>query len=202
MRLSQGVEWGLHCCSVLALLPHDAPLPANRLAEFHGVPGPYLAKTLQALASAGLLESVPGRHGGYRLAKPPSRITLLDVVDAVEGGTFETLNPATGEVIATMAAGTAADIDKAAKAARSAANSSSLGTASASSAAPSSRSRSSNGRLFNVSSNQEWKSVPLRAAALGRAGIGRASDRAKSSGSRDNLISWLADNIRGSGTTR
>jgi len=86
MRLSQGVEWGLHCCSVLALLPHDAALPANRLAEFHGVPGPYLAKTLQALASAGLLESVPGRHGGYRLAKPPSRITLLDVVDAVEGG--------------------------------------------------------------------------------------------------------------------
>ena len=39
-------------------------------------------------------------------------------VDPVEGGTFETLNPATGEVIAEVAAGTAADVDKAVKAAR------------------------------------------------------------------------------------
>jgi Rrf2 family protein len=70
---------------VLALVPRDSALPATRLAEFHGVPGPYLAKTLQALANAGLLESVPGRNGGYRLARPPSKITLLEVVDAVEG---------------------------------------------------------------------------------------------------------------------
>jgi DNA-binding IscR family transcriptional regulator len=46
MRLSQGVEWGLHCAALVALLPPDRTLPAARLAEYHGVPGAYLAKHL------------------------------------------------------------------------------------------------------------------------------------------------------------
>ena len=85
MRLGEGVEWTLHCCTVLALLPEGAALPATRLAEFHDVPGPYLAKHLQALSRAGIIESVPGPRGGYRLARPPAEITLLEVVLAVEG---------------------------------------------------------------------------------------------------------------------
>lgn len=85
MKLGDGVEWALHCCTVLALLPPDAALPASRLAEFHGVPSAYLAKHLQALSREGIVESVPGQRGGYRLARPASEITLLDVVLAVEG---------------------------------------------------------------------------------------------------------------------
>ena len=88
MKLSDGVEWGLHCCTVLALLPHDAALPAGRLAEFHGVPGAYLAKHLQALSRAGIVESVPGKHGGYRLARSPAEVTLLDIVTAIEGNEY------------------------------------------------------------------------------------------------------------------
>lgn len=60
-------------------------LPAAKLAEYHDVPGPYLAKHLQALSAAGLVESVPGPKGGYRLARPASEITVLDVVLAVDG---------------------------------------------------------------------------------------------------------------------
>jgi Rrf2 family protein len=85
MRLSDGVEWGLHSCTVLAILPEGTALPASRLAEFHGVPGAYLAKHLQALSRAGILESVPGQRGGYRLARRAEEITLLDVVEAIEG---------------------------------------------------------------------------------------------------------------------
>jgi len=85
MRLGEGVEWTLHCCTVLALLPEGVALPATRLAEFHDVPGPYLAKHLQALSRAGIVESVPGPRGGYRLARPPAEITMLEVVLAVEG---------------------------------------------------------------------------------------------------------------------
>lgn len=85
MKLSDGVEWALHCCAVLALVPPDSALPAGRLAEFHGVPTAYLAKHLQALSRAGVVESVAGQRGGYRLARPPSEITLYDVVAAVEG---------------------------------------------------------------------------------------------------------------------
>ena len=85
MKLGDGVEWGLHCCTLLALLPPDAALPAARLAEFHGVPAAYLAKHLQALSRAGIAEAVPGRRGGYRLVRRAADVTLLDVVEAIEG---------------------------------------------------------------------------------------------------------------------
>jgi Rrf2 family protein len=86
MKLPDGVEWGVHVCTVLASLPSDAALPAAKLAEYHGVPAAYLAKHLQALAGAGVLETVRGPRGGYRLARPASEITVLDVVEAVDGG--------------------------------------------------------------------------------------------------------------------
>ena len=85
MRLSEGVEWGLHCCVVLALLPEGTALPSARLAEYHGVPASSLSKHLQALAGAGVIESVPGRNGGYRLARRPGDISMLEVVEALEG---------------------------------------------------------------------------------------------------------------------
>ena len=85
MQLGEGVEWALHCCTLLAVVPDGHTLPAARLAEYHGVPPAYLAKHLQALAQAGIVQSVPGRKGGYRLAKPASEVTLLEIVDAVEG---------------------------------------------------------------------------------------------------------------------
>lgn len=85
MRLGESVEWALHCVTVLALVPADRALPGSRLAEFHGVPSAYLAKALQALSRAGIVASEPGRRGGYRLARPPAGVTVLDVVRAVEG---------------------------------------------------------------------------------------------------------------------
>jgi Rrf2 family protein len=85
MRLVEGVEWALHCCTVLALVPPGRTLPATRLAEFHEVPPAYLAKHLQSLSRAGIVESVPGPRGGYRLARPPADVTVLDVVEAIEG---------------------------------------------------------------------------------------------------------------------
>jgi Rrf2 family protein len=85
MRMSDTVEWAVHCCTVLGTLPPDQALPAARLAEFHDVPPAYLAKALQALTAAGITESRPGPQGGYRLARPPAAIPLLDVVLAVDG---------------------------------------------------------------------------------------------------------------------
>ncbi len=85
MKLSEGVEWGLHCVSVLAGLPAGATLPTRALAEFHGLSETYLSKHLQALTSAHIIESVPGPRGGYRLARLPEEITLLEVVEAIDG---------------------------------------------------------------------------------------------------------------------
>jgi Rrf2 family protein len=81
--MSAGVEWAVHCCVVLSQA--DGPVPAQRLAEFHGVSRTYLAKSLQALSRAGIVETVEGRVGGYLLARPPAEVTVLEVVQAVEG---------------------------------------------------------------------------------------------------------------------
>jgi Rrf2 family protein len=85
MKLGDGVEQAVHCVLLLSGLSKDGVLSAAALAEFHGVSPSYLLKHLQAMAGAGLLESVPGPKGGYRLARAADRITLLDVVLAVEG---------------------------------------------------------------------------------------------------------------------
>ncbi|WP_433619327.1 RrF2 family transcriptional regulator [Dactylosporangium sp. CA-139114] len=83
--MSGGVEWALHCCVVLTAAA--GPVPAARLAELHDVSGSYLAKQLQSLARAGLIHSVQGHAGGYALTRDPANITVLDVVEAVDGAT-------------------------------------------------------------------------------------------------------------------
>ncbi len=85
MRLSEGVEWGLHCCLTLAWIGNKEPVPTAKLAAHFDVPPAYLNKCLQALARAGILLSVAGAHGGFQLAKAPAELTLLDVVTAIEG---------------------------------------------------------------------------------------------------------------------
>jgi len=85
MKLGEGVEVAVHCAAVMVGLEKHSTLPAAALAEFHGVSASYLVKHLKALVADGILDSVPGPAGGYRLARPPERITLLDIVLAVEG---------------------------------------------------------------------------------------------------------------------
>ncbi|KOU03996.1 Rrf2 family transcriptional regulator [Streptomyces sp. NRRL F-5755] len=85
MRMSEGVEWALHCCVTLAWLGDERPVSTARLAASFELPPAYLNKRLQALVRAGILSSTPGARGGFRLARPPERITLMDVVAAIEG---------------------------------------------------------------------------------------------------------------------
>jgi Rrf2 family protein len=85
MKLSEGVEWGLHCVSELASLPPGATLPTKVLAEYYGLSETYLSKHLQALTNARIIESLPGPRGGYRLQRPPQEITVLQVVEAIDG---------------------------------------------------------------------------------------------------------------------
>jgi len=78
--LSQTAEYALQATTLLA--QHDpAVVEVGILAEALGVPRNYLSKTLSHLTRAGLLESVRGKHGGFRLARPASLITLLQVVE-------------------------------------------------------------------------------------------------------------------------
>jgi Rrf2 family protein len=83
VKMSGGVEWALHCCVVLTAA--DRPVPALRLAQLHDVSASYLAKQLQGLSKAGLVRAAQGQAGGYVLTRDPAEITVLDVVQAVDG---------------------------------------------------------------------------------------------------------------------
>jgi Rrf2 family protein len=83
MKMSAGVEWALHCCVVLTAARH--PVSAARLAELHDVSATYLAKQLQELSRAGFVRSIQGKSGGYVLTRSADEITMLDVVEAVDG---------------------------------------------------------------------------------------------------------------------
>jgi Rrf2 family protein len=85
MRISDGVEWAVHLCGVLAAVPEGRGVPGARLAEFHDLPPAYLAKHLQALSRAGIVTADRGVKGGYRLARAPAEISLLHIVLAIEG---------------------------------------------------------------------------------------------------------------------
>ncbi len=70
----------------LAAMPEDGTYSlAKDLASHLELPGPYLAKILQSLAQEGILHSVRGPRGGFRLARPAHKITVGEVVAALEG---------------------------------------------------------------------------------------------------------------------
>ncbi|GAA3115294.1 RrF2 family transcriptional regulator [Streptosporangium carneum] len=85
MKLPVSTEWVLHCATTLAQLEPGATASAAQLAEYYDIPAPYLAKQLQALVRAGVLAATTGPRGGFQLARPTSEITMLQIVEAVDG---------------------------------------------------------------------------------------------------------------------
>lgn len=93
VKLPESTEWVLHATTALAQLGQGSTASAAQLAEHYGLPVAYLAKQLQALVRAGVLSGTTGPRGGFRLARPAEQITLLQVVEAVDGGSsFYTCN--------------------------------------------------------------------------------------------------------------
>lgn len=79
---SQTTEYALRAMACLALRP-DQLVPTPILAEQTKVPSNYLAKVLQQLASAELINGRRGVGGGYQLSRPAAQINLLEVINAV-----------------------------------------------------------------------------------------------------------------------
>lgn len=87
MILAQPTKYGLR--AILYVARRDPELSQSKeIAEALGIPHHYLAKILQDLSKRGILTSTKGRGGGFRLARPADRITLLKVVETLEGDSF------------------------------------------------------------------------------------------------------------------
>ncbi len=85
LKLTKKADYGLIALRHLALSGPSAAASAKEIAVAYGMPVPLLAKILQRLAKTGLLESLPGTNGGYRLARDPVTISALEVIRAIDG---------------------------------------------------------------------------------------------------------------------
>lgn len=83
-HLGNGVEYGLHCLLWL-VGPITEPASSRDLAELQGISPSFLAKIFPKLEKAGIVRASEGIRGGYLLARPADQISVLDVVDAIEG---------------------------------------------------------------------------------------------------------------------
>jgi len=85
MKYSVMVEYALHSLVYLIDVPPSESIGIKDLSEFQGLSETYLSKVLGKLSKEGIVSSVPGVKGGYRLNKKPEDISFWDVVRAVEG---------------------------------------------------------------------------------------------------------------------
>jgi Rrf2 family protein len=85
MKLTQATVYAAHALTYLASHEGDRPLASHLIARASGIPELFLLKVLKSLVQAGLLHSMRGPNGGYRLARKPKDISLLEVMEALEG---------------------------------------------------------------------------------------------------------------------
>ena len=85
MRISAKADYAVRAAAELAASPDGEPLKGERLAESQGIPLQFLEHILLELKHARLVRAKRGARGGYWLARPPEKITIADVIRAVEG---------------------------------------------------------------------------------------------------------------------
>lgn len=85
MRLSPAAELAIRGLLTLTECCADGPVTLETICRKRKLPKQYLTKIFGTLGRAGLVRPVRGKKGGYKLGRPPEKITILDVIQAVEG---------------------------------------------------------------------------------------------------------------------
>ena len=85
LRLSKKADYALMAMKHLATRTDTASSSAREIAEQYDIPIELMAKILQRLARRGLVTSLQGTRGGYRLGRPTTQISVADIIEAIEG---------------------------------------------------------------------------------------------------------------------
>ncbi|WP_078578361.1 Rrf2 family transcriptional regulator [Salipaludibacillus agaradhaerens] len=85
MKYSKATDYALHTMLFLAVATPNKFVGVQELADRQKVSPTYLSKILTKLAKSGMVESVSGANGGYRLKRNWEEISFLDVIHAIEG---------------------------------------------------------------------------------------------------------------------
>jgi len=84
-ELTKRADYAIRSVLALARVPDGERRSVRHVADEQNIPVRFLPQVMRDLVAAEIVEGTVGRSGGYRLARPASRISLLDVVDAIEG---------------------------------------------------------------------------------------------------------------------
>lgn len=84
-RMSKATDYGIRAMLHIASLPDDISVRRVEIAAAEKIPTNFMAKVLRRLVRHGLLHSSRGLHGGFCLARPATQISLLDMVEAIDG---------------------------------------------------------------------------------------------------------------------
>jgi Rrf2 family transcriptional regulator, cysteine metabolism repressor len=85
MKLSRTVSYAVRATLQLAQSDPSTPVPCSRLASEGEMPERFLLQILRVLVTHGILRSTRGVDGGYALTKPADQISLLEVIEAIDG---------------------------------------------------------------------------------------------------------------------
>lgn len=88
MKLNQATDYAFRMVLHMCLLPYGTKITGSELAKAQTIPDRFLLKIMRNLIQSGIMQSFRGVDGGFALAKKPANISLYDVVQAVEGGSF------------------------------------------------------------------------------------------------------------------
>ena len=85
MQITHEADYATRAVLHLARAQKDKLIPTNEIARRQNIPSSFLAKIIAQLSIAGLLHTSRGAHGGITLARNPEQITLLQVIEAIDG---------------------------------------------------------------------------------------------------------------------
>ena len=85
MKLSRTVAYAVRATLQIAQMETDGPIPCSRLANAGKMPERFLLQILRNLVTHGVLRSTRGVDCGYSLVRPANQISLLEVIEAIEG---------------------------------------------------------------------------------------------------------------------
>jgi Rrf2 family protein len=96
--LSATCKYGIRAVIFIAAKPEPhINTGLKEISKQLNIPQPYLAKILQILARKQILHSTKGPHGGFYLSVPAEKLTLMDIIDAIDGRNFFDSCYVTGE---------------------------------------------------------------------------------------------------------
>ena len=92
MRISRTVEYGLMAAVFVAQNCKDCRVMSKKISEAYDLPTEYLLQVMQQLVRAGILTSKKGPNGGFNLTRPAKEITMLEILESIDGPVIVPMN--------------------------------------------------------------------------------------------------------------